>query len=736
MSTYSPLASGKAPPPVSATPDLMPNVTISELLTYGELTQLSYDNFVYQAQLQTVNGTPATPGATRPPVGNNWRWDTTQQLADYALKGSKTGALDKVRGGHVIPLYSRAGWRELTSLAEGLVGMLAEGSKEENDARRDAAASAHQGFILLPPRNGGGQEIIISWRGTGRNSEWLTDANAKPAPYPGEKNSGIKVHSGFWSMFTDEPSADKTMQLAKTGFASRTALAQRLAQGENGDVDDVVRVGEGKKEFEEMMSAKYGPPEAEFELQELAVSSPRNVILAVIDRLKSRNVPISRVTTSGHSLGGALAAASAFHIARYLQTEQVPVMAYTFASPRVGNAAFSQAVDKQPNLLVVRAVNRNDLVPKMPPTNVPFLEGLFKYLDSLLGLFVNQPQPDPTQTPGEFDNLNQRSKASKFNAEKAQPAVRGILSFFQVGDAADGSKFPSVISKPVNKVTPQDIANMTKNERLSHAVVTAVGPYTDDIARLVNRLEPQRTLEKVGDGSFKEVKKPWWKILYRVAPDVYIHAGVKLEVNSWQHADIWTPVLLRSFPLGGRDKVEGDHPLPVAHGWTDEGGLADQVAAAAGTLEGTYAKWLGQQLDNEKRIRRLSRENAPGGSPAIPSGDVSVSPGSTPQGGMGFVTEQLGDLVGALHNHEMYLHMLAKEYGTPAMERDLILMNKSANVVNDAGQTAAEKVPAGWWNPEIGFKGVLPNAQGRVWDGAPLAAVVFEDGKWARGRNV
>ena len=86
-------------------------------------------------------------------------------------------------------------------------------------------------------------------------------------------------------------------------------------------------------------------------------------IRSLVDRFQTQDQPI---WITGHSLGGALAVATA----AYLQLDQninVQGGVYTFGQPRVGNRAFASAFN---NVFMNRAfhyVNNNDLVPHVPP---------------------------------------------------------------------------------------------------------------------------------------------------------------------------------------------------------------------------------------------------------------------------------------------------------------------------------------------------------------------------------
>jgi hypothetical protein len=64
---------------------------------------------------------------------------------------------------------------------------------------------------------------------------------------------------------------------------------------------------------------------------------------------------------AGHSLGGALAVLAA--------SLRPPAAVYTFGAPRVGDRAFAKAMSSIP---VYRIVNHRDIVPTVPPSDIPF----------------------------------------------------------------------------------------------------------------------------------------------------------------------------------------------------------------------------------------------------------------------------------------------------------------------------------------------------------------------------
>lgn len=91
-------------------------------------------------------------------------------------------------------------------------------------------------------------------------------------------------------------------------------------------------------------------------------------IKQLVVRYKIENLSIICV---GHSLGASLATLSAFDIvenglSKIGENSYVQVCAMVFGSPKIGNKAFNDRLEKLPNLRVLQTKNMTDLIPLYP----------------------------------------------------------------------------------------------------------------------------------------------------------------------------------------------------------------------------------------------------------------------------------------------------------------------------------------------------------------------------------
>ena len=88
----------------------------------------------------------------------------------------------------------------------------------------------------------------------------------------------------------------------------------------------------------------------------------------ILKTLAAHNV--TEVWVAGHSLGAALSLLTAYDLAAALGAS-VPVKCFTFAPPKLGDAAFVAAFNSLPNITLSQYVNEADLVPYIPLSVMP-----------------------------------------------------------------------------------------------------------------------------------------------------------------------------------------------------------------------------------------------------------------------------------------------------------------------------------------------------------------------------
>ena len=162
----------------------------------------------------------------------------------------------------------------------------------------------------------GRRDIVIAWRGTVTNVEWVANLQnyLKPLyqdiPCP---DNDVRVLAGFLDMYTDRQKKD--------GYCKYSAREQVLGE-----------------------------------------------VRRLLEKYPNEEVSI---TLTGHSLGSAMATLSAFDIAETRLNvrengEKIHISVFSFAGPRVGNVKFKGRLEKHLGVKVLRVYNKHDMVPKSP----------------------------------------------------------------------------------------------------------------------------------------------------------------------------------------------------------------------------------------------------------------------------------------------------------------------------------------------------------------------------------
>eukprot|EP00903_Cladosiphon_okamuranus_P014526 g13473.t1 len=166
------------------------------------------------------------------------------------------------------------------------------------------------GFMALST-NAGKKEMVIVFRGTETNKEWVENANLFMEQLDGEPEE-----SGVATIF------NRSNLMCHRGF-------QQL--------------------YREKAEKFVSPKEKIHEI------------------LKQHEDKVDKVTVVGHSLGGAMAQTCAVNLAHSKILGDTPILAIAWAAPKIGNSALSAWVTKQPHLRILRVRVPIDNVCNVPP---------------------------------------------------------------------------------------------------------------------------------------------------------------------------------------------------------------------------------------------------------------------------------------------------------------------------------------------------------------------------------
>uniref|UniRef100_A0A7C9CY66 Phospholipase A1 n=2 Tax=Opuntia streptacantha TaxID=393608 RepID=A0A7C9CY66_OPUST len=199
----------------------------------------------------------------------------------------------------------------------------------------------------------GRREIYVAWRGTIRDAEWINDFGAVPESVqpllsPNSKKSPLdiinppRVSHGWLGMYTTQDPKS-----AFTKLSSRTQLMTMLKD--------------------------------------------------LIDKYEGEDL---NIIVCGHSLGAALAAVCAFDVAENF-TSDIPVSAFLYCCPQVGNKAFRDRFESHPNLKAISIRNELDVVPRVPGYVLGYVDlGTMIEVDTRVSPYLKK-----TKNRGDYHNL-------------------------------------------------------------------------------------------------------------------------------------------------------------------------------------------------------------------------------------------------------------------------------------------------------------------------------------------
>ncbi|KAM6548774.1 hypothetical protein CsatB_020450 [Cannabis sativa] len=175
----------------------------------------------------------------------------------------------------------------------------------------------------------GHREVYVAWRGTTRNYEWVNVLGAELESAESLLSPNTKHELGNDTSSSDSDNDnDKSHPKVMKGWLTIYVSAY---------------------------------PKSPF-----VKSSARVQLLTKLQevREKYKEEKLSIVMT-GHSLGASLSIVSAFDLVENGFSE-IPVSAFVFGSPQIGNKALKQRMERYPNLKILHIRNKIDLIPHYP----------------------------------------------------------------------------------------------------------------------------------------------------------------------------------------------------------------------------------------------------------------------------------------------------------------------------------------------------------------------------------
>ncbi|KAL7185374.1 hypothetical protein ACSBR2_027335 [Camellia fascicularis] len=218
----------------------------------------------------------------------------------------------------------------------------------------------------------GRREIYVVWRGTTRNYEWIDILGAKlQSSEPLLRPSTLKK---FYNNEEEEDDDD-----------------------DDDDNDDDDHDGKVIKVMRGWLTLYISDdPKSPFTKQS-ARAQLQNKIRQLIDQYKDEELSI---VLTGHSLGASLSVLAGFDLVENGITD-IPIAAFVFGCPQVGNRAFNERLKQFPNFKVLHIRNKIDIIPHYP-------SHLLGYVNSGIELKIDtrkSPYLKDSKNPSDWHNL-------------------------------------------------------------------------------------------------------------------------------------------------------------------------------------------------------------------------------------------------------------------------------------------------------------------------------------------
>ncbi|KAK3017037.1 hypothetical protein RJ639_006249 [Escallonia herrerae] len=212
-------------------------------------------------------------------------------------------------------------------------------------------------------RSLGRREIYVAWRGTTRSYEWIDVLGAKPESATPLLNPNSIKKMELGSSSSDSDSDDEKSPKVMTGWLT------------------VYNSNDPNSAFTKL-------------------SARVQLLTKIKELMKQYEGEKLSITFTGHSLGASLSILAAFDLVENGITD-IPVSAFVFGSPQVGNKAFNEKLKQFANLKVLHIRNKIDLIPLYPSR-------LLGYVNSGIEFQVDtrkSPSLKDSRNPSDWHNL-------------------------------------------------------------------------------------------------------------------------------------------------------------------------------------------------------------------------------------------------------------------------------------------------------------------------------------------